>query len=120
MRALKACALALGLVAFPGCFHIKYTTKQPPALVPNFDQWHHNMAFGLAEISDPVNVSKGCPNGFTLVDYQVTAVNVLASFLVYWIWEPSTITVTCSANKADAPKTSSGTPVASVESGPQR
>ena len=119
MRALKALALALGLAALSGCFHIKYTRNQPPAPVPNFDQWHHNMVFALVEVSDPVNVSQACPNGFAMVEYQMTFVNGLISFLTGPIWEPSTVTVTCSANKAEAPKTPA-TPVASAEPGPQR
>jgi len=103
MRALKTVALTLIFCA-PGCYRIKYTTRQPPAPAPNYDEWHHNMIFGLAEISSPVNVSQACPNGIALVENEQTFVNGLVTALtLFWIWEPSTVRVTCGVGQADGP-----------------
>jgi len=115
MRTLKVALLVFGsLVA--GCYRIKYTTNQTPAAAPNYDQWHHNMIFGLAEISDPVNVSQACPNAVAAVENQQTFVNGLVTWLTLgFIWEPTTVTVTCKASTADAPQSPSRVPVAAAE-----
>ena len=103
MRSLTAVALILMFCA-AGCYRIKYTTRQPPAPAPNYDEWHHNMIFGLAEISSPVNISQACPNGVSVVENEQTFVNGLVTALtLFWIWEPSTVRVTCGVRKADAP-----------------
>jgi len=102
MRALKTVALTLMFCA-AGCYRIKYTITQPAAPAPNYDEWHHNMIFGLAEISPPVNISQACPNGASVVENEQTFVNGLVSFLtLLWIWEPTTVRVTCGVGKADA------------------
>ena len=102
MGALKTVALILMLGA-AGCYRIKYTTTRPPAPAPNYDEWHHNMIFGLAEISSPVNISQSCPNGVAVVENQQTFVNGLVTAVtLFWIWEPTTVTVTCGVSKADA------------------
>ncbi len=120
MRALKTIALIL-MFAAAGCFHIKYTTNQPLAPQPAYDEWHHNMIFGLAEISSPVNVSQACPNGFGFVENEETFVNGLVKWLTTsWIWEPTTVRVTCAAGRADAPPPPATPPVASQNAEGQR
>ncbi len=116
MRAYKLYVALIATFAIAGCYHIRYTTNQPPAPAPNLDEWHHDLIFGLAEVSPPVNVSQACPNGFAAVENQETFVNGLVTFLTFsWIWEPTTVTVTCSGNKADAPQSSGTAPIAAAD-----
>lgn len=115
-RALKIALLVSGSLAVASCYRIKYTTNQTPAAAPNYDQWHHNMIFGLAEISDPVNVPQACPNGIAGVENQQTFVNGLVTWLTLgFIWEPTTVTVRCKAGAAGAPQSPSTIPVAAAD-----
>jgi hypothetical protein len=85
------------LVALSGCFHIHYVVgDQPPTpATPTAEEWHHVLVFGLAEISDPVNVTTICPGGLQRVDSEETFVNGLVHLLTASIYTPQTVSVTC-------------------------
>jgi hypothetical protein len=94
MKKLVLVALLGGLT---GCFHLKYVVGDQPATppTPTEEEWHHVIAFGLAEISDPVNVSQVCPGGFQSAASEETFVNGLVHLLTASIYTPQTVSVTC-------------------------
>lgn len=110
----KAIVGGLVLALTSGCFHITYTTHKTAETVPAYDQWHHNVVFGLAEVSDPVNVTQICPAGPAVVDNQVTFVNGLVQFLTISIYNPSTVTETCPVHQAGEENSETGIPVAAT------
>jgi hypothetical protein len=115
-RALTIAVAALATVLASGCFHIKYTNSLPPAPAPSYDEWHHDFIFGLVEVTNPVNVSQACPNGFSQVAHEQSFVNGLVSAITLSIWTPLTVAVTCGGAKAAGPQTPAATPVASAQS----
>lgn len=92
MRRSLLLALLLGIAA---CFHVNYVTSKPAAPSPEYDSWHHDLIYGLAEISDPVDVPKICPNGHARIESQTSFVNGLVEFLTLGIYNPQTVTITC-------------------------
>lgn len=126
-RYLLLAALA---VSTTGCFRIRYITNTPAESSPAYDRWHHNAIAGLWEVSDAVNVSEICPQGFAEVDNETTFLNWLAGavvqnavsvplylatsgkdaagnatpgfYLPFSLWTPQSVSVTCSRVSAPA------------------
>lgn len=95
MRRLLALAvLALGLT---GCFHIRYTNDAPPTAAPAVEKWHHDVVFGLVEVSDPENVSQACPGGYALVKSDQSFVAGLVQAITVGIYNPTDVTIHCTA-----------------------
>ena len=91
-RTLLFAALLAGAT---GCFHVNYVTDKPAAPSPEYDDWHHDLIFGLAELSDPVDVPKICPKGYARIESEMSFVNGLVQVITFNIYNPQTVTVTC-------------------------
>jgi hypothetical protein len=114
-----------------GCYRIRYINNAPAEGTPASEQWHHNVIDGLWEVSQPINVSQICPQGFAEVKNEMTFLNWLASTGVqaavdvplsvatgqtdpatgawipgysipFTIWSPQTVSVTCAARTSAA------------------
>lgn len=95
-RALPLVALAACAASLSGCYSIRYHTRAAPEPQPVYDKWHHTNVFGLVESSAPVKVGELCPNGVAVVENEDSAGNRFASwFSMWWIWQPTTVRVTC-------------------------
>ncbi|HVP68420.1 MAG TPA: hypothetical protein VMT17_14290 [Anaeromyxobacteraceae bacterium] len=92
-------ALLCALLFVTGCFHVNYVTNKPPASAPAYDGWHSNVAWGLAEVSDPVDVPKLCPNGYARIESELTFVQGLVQYLTIGIYNPQNVTVRCVASQ---------------------
>jgi len=100
---MRALALLAAAACLSGCYSIRYHTRAAPEPAPAYDQWHHTNVFGLVESSPPVKVSEICPNGVAVVENQLTAGARFANlFSMWWIWQPTNVTVTCSRTPAQA------------------
>jgi len=82
-----------------GCFHIRYTNDGPASAEPAQSSWHHNVVFGLVEISEPENVTKACPNSFGLVKSEQSFVAGLVSAITLNIYTPTDVLIYCTAKK---------------------
>lgn len=131
MKTHRLLLLAALLAATTGCFKIRYITNSPSEATPALERWHHNAIAGLWEISNPVNVTEACPQGFAEVRNETTFLNWLAStavqgavstpiylatsrtdaatgittggyFLPIQLWSPQTVSVTCARVTAPA------------------
>jgi hypothetical protein len=89
--------LLLAATSLTGCFHIRYTNDAPVAAEPAQKNWHHDVVFGLVEVSDPENVTKACPNGFGLVKSEESFVAGLVNGLTLGIYNPSDVIIYCKA-----------------------
>lgn len=83
------------LLVLPGCFRIQYVTREQPAPSATDESWHHGLAWGIAEISDPVDLPHICPDGYARVDSRTTFLNGFVQAFTASIYSPQTVTVTC-------------------------
>lgn len=97
-------ALGLSLIApllLSACFSTQITFASPAKVAPSAKvnkTWYHGAAFGLAEVSDPVQLNNACPMGKVAVAEQKTSfANALVEGLTGHWYNPQTVTVTCSA-----------------------
>jgi hypothetical protein len=90
--------LALGLVAFTGCYKINYTSGGPASMAPpTREEWHHRFVYGLVEL-DPVNVGEVCPGGtFTQAHTEMSLPNGVVQMIVGVLYTPSTIQIWCAS-----------------------
>ncbi len=95
-RLLLVLAVALPLT---GCFHIRYTNDGPPTAEPMQRNWHHNVVFGLVEVSEPENVSRACPDGFAQARSDQTFVAGLVQVLTFGIYNPTDVQIYCTARR---------------------
>lgn len=58
-------------------------------------EWHHNIIYGLVEISNPVNVSQTCKNGFSAIRTERTFLNSLVGGIAGNIYNPMTVSMSC-------------------------
>lgn len=106
--------LAVPLLAM-GCYKIDYINSGVQASGGTTDIWSHRLANGLIEFEE-TEVEEQCPNGFAQIHTEVSVLNGIAQripgFLPpfggtplvgwWWIYTPSTISITCAASKAPA------------------
>jgi hypothetical protein len=96
---MRFLAMFLAATALTGCFHIRYTNDTPVAAEPAQQNWHHNVVFGLVEVSEPENVNKACPSAVGLVKSEQSFVAGLVSLLTLNIYTPTDVIIYCSAKK---------------------
>ena len=95
-RLLVAAVMATSLT---GCFHVRYTNDGPPTADPAEKGWHHNVVFGLVEVSQPENASKACPDGFALVKSEQSFVAGLVNVLTLSHYNPTDFEISSKAKK---------------------
>ncbi|MBT8442605.1 MAG: Bor family protein [Gammaproteobacteria bacterium] len=91
--------LALFLLV-AGCTKIHFDQAGPVTENPGNSQsaWHHNMAFSLVEVSQPVDLDATCGSrGWESVKTETSFLNGLVGWIPYVsaIWTPKTVTVQC-------------------------
>jgi hypothetical protein len=96
---MRFLAMLLAATSLTGCFHIRYTNDTPVAAEPAQQGWHHNVVFGLVEVSEPEKVDKACPNGIGLVKSDQSFVAGLVSLLTLNLYTPTDVSTYCSAKK---------------------
>jgi len=102
MRILTPIAFMLLLSA---CTKIHFDQAEPVIENPEQSQsaWHHNMAFSLVEVSQPVDLGAKCgSNGWESVKTETSFLNGLIGWIPYVsaIWTPKTVTVQCQSPEA--------------------
>jgi hypothetical protein len=90
--------LAAGFM-LTGCFHIRYVNDQPATPDPAATTWHHNVVFGLVEVSPPEDVNKACPQGYAAVKSEQSFVAGLVNILTIGLYNPTDVLIYCSAKK---------------------
>ncbi|MBY6186605.1 Bor family protein [Marinobacter hydrocarbonoclasticus] len=99
MKRIATALMATSLLA--GCHTIHFDHDQP--VTSNDDksteQWHHNMALALVEVSDPVDLNNQCgENGWASVKTETSFINGLPGAVIPYLgllWTPKTATVQC-------------------------
>ncbi len=82
-----------------GCFHIRYVNDQPAAPDPAVTTWHHNVVFGLIEVSPPEDVTRACPQGYAMVKSEQSFVAGLVNTVTFGIYNPTDVLIYCPAKK---------------------
>jgi hypothetical protein len=72
--------LAAAGLLLNGCYAVRFTTGDAmPYTEPHVERWHHGVASGIVEISDPVQLASACPKGFRAVENVTSPANWLVS-----------------------------------------
>lgn len=91
--------LAMIVVVTSACTTIHFDNGDVSGSSTTKEKWHHNVALGLYELSDPINLKNECGAGqWTSVKTELTFINGLASGVVNAflpIWYPKTVEVSC-------------------------
>lgn len=86
-------------ILLSGCYTIHFDKSGEPVSGVEYEQWHHNLAYDLYELSDPVNPQEVCGDqNWSSVKTEVSFVNGLAGIvgtMILPIWYPKTAAVTC-------------------------
>lgn len=103
MRKLVAGMLTLLFVA--SCYrNTFFTTAATPAAMATYSRWHHFLIFGLAPLSDNVDIKQVCPSGLARAESSMSFVNGLVAVLTAGIYTPMTVEVWCAqGGQASAP-----------------
>ena len=97
-------SMASLLITVSGCTTIHFDNGQQGAATQNTttEQWHHNLALGLYEYSEPVNLEQACQGGeWSTVKIETSVINGLAQSVAssvlggFTIWSPKTVSVAC-------------------------
>jgi hypothetical protein len=70
------------LVSLTGCYKINYTNGSEFNSKADAIQWHHSMADGIVEISQPVALDAICPGGWGRIHHERSPLNLLATYAV--------------------------------------
>jgi hypothetical protein len=101
--------LAVAALACTGCSVIHFKNGEVPGDAKTREEWHHNLAFNLWEVSSPVDMTTRCPEGkWSLITTKVTFLNGLAGLADdaltagimrgaggVDIWDPQTVAWEC-------------------------
>ena len=97
---MKTILLITAMMTITGCSTIHFDNGIPapnPSSISS--KWHHNVALGLMEISQPVNLKKECQSKqWSSVKTELSATNGLASIIINSalpLWYPKTVTISC-------------------------
>lgn len=98
MRNVRITLLAL-LAAFcvggTGCMSIFFHADGTENKDTDYEGWHHIAVFNLIELSDPVNASEKCPNGWRTVKTERGPLAILVSMFTEPFYGPMTVGVGC-------------------------
>lgn len=84
-----ACSLALA-----GCYKTNYIAADSSGLEDG-TVFHHRVAFGIAELPGPVDVTKYCPSGVAKVHTEVDLITGFVGYVLQPIYQPSLIKIWC-------------------------
>jgi Bor protein len=95
---MKRIVLILAL-ATAGCWRMTVRNGNPAGETPieYDDRWHHGIAWGLAELSGPYDLSRICPRGWAEIHTETPFVQGLVQALALHLYNPQSVTVRCSA-----------------------
>jgi hypothetical protein len=100
-----------------GCYAVRFTNGDAmPYTDPHVESWHHGVASGIVEVSDPVQLAQACPNGFRAVEDVTSPANWLVGVAARMVvnvvtfgvgtvvspYEPRTVRVWCSDGRKAA------------------
>lgn len=99
MRTSIAMVMALA-VTLPGCSTIYFENGKGVAPIDVSERWHHNLAFGLYELSAPVDPKQACDGrSWVSVKTEHGFLNGLAAIpvnsVVPFLWYPKTVEIGC-------------------------
>ena len=88
-------ALAVCIIALPGCYHATVNTGAAPGPAPKVNTWAHSWIAGLVP-PKAINAQEKC-NGknAAVVETQMSPANWIVGVLTGGIYTPMTISVTC-------------------------
>ena len=81
----------------PSCWTIQFVQEERPEVIMR-SKWHHIGWFGLVEFSKPVSINEMCQNGFSYVETNTSASQVvLKAFSKFWFfaYQPESVSVAC-------------------------
>lgn len=101
MRTSIAMMMALA-VTLSGCSTIYFDKGKNVAPTIVSERWHHNVAYGLYELSDPVDPKRACGgNSWVSIKTEVSFLNGLAAAPInniipfVTLWYPKTVEIGC-------------------------
>jgi Bor protein len=99
MKTSTAMMMALA-VTLSGCSTIYFDKGKSVTPTEVSERWHHNLAFGLYELSDPVDPKQACGDkSWVSVKTEYSFINWLAAFAVGGVapavWYPRTVEIGC-------------------------
>jgi len=106
---IKRLILVSAVIQLSACTTIHFTNGKNLKSGTKHKKWHHNVAHGLYEASEPVSIESICnKNNWVKVSTKVSpenglaggAVNAMMPFVE--LWSPKTVEVTC--GKTDTTK----------------
>ncbi|GAA3939865.1 Bor/Iss family lipoprotein [Litoribacillus peritrichatus] len=96
---MKLLTTLVSLIILSACTTIHFDNGEPIETLAKTEQWHHNVALDLVEVSDAVNLERRCLNQeWTSVKTELSFLNGLARLAVNWIapiWYPKTVEISC-------------------------
>lgn len=107
MKRLTLAVLALSLLS--GCFKTQYTYGPKAKGDSDHEEWRHRVAWGIIELSGPMDISNVCPDGeFSRIKTSNTLGNSIVGIVVRAVigaggidwYSPSTIEVWCADGTA--------------------
>lgn len=93
---LRSAGLCL-LLAATGCAATTVRSGRPPAEpAPGYeDRWHAAFLFGTIPASDPYDLPRICPNGWSQVTVARDPFTLLAGLITLFMYSPSRVTIVC-------------------------
>lgn len=93
--------LIIVVLLLSGCTTIHFDNGEQKPTSQKSELWHHNVALGLFEVSQPIDLAQQCyQTEWVSIKTERTVVNALASGVVNYalpIWYPKTATITCAS-----------------------
>jgi hypothetical protein len=90
-------SVVVAALSATGCYSttIHSGSAAAPAAAKYDGKWHHNLAWGMAELSGPYELEQVCPKGWASVTTKTSFANGIVSWVTYGVYEPQTITIRC-------------------------
>jgi hypothetical protein len=94
MRALTLPLLASGLV---GCAATHLYSGLPPGDPPHGyeKRWHSSYLFGTTNGSDPYDLPKLCPSGWSEIEMRADFFTTVAGVATLFLYTPNRVTIVC-------------------------
>lgn len=101
MKNIKSMMVGLlVMTALAGCSTIEFTNGSAAAVgTESYDYWHHNVAFSLYELSQPVGLDN-CQNGtWSALTVEKSFISAVAGsadmFIGFDAWDPWAVALDC-------------------------